>query len=132
MALLTRMLRIQAAVWALAGTAVSVAPSFVLVTLSKQAPLPDYSYLRIIGIMSIGLALMAVLLSQHLEDIWWWAWAFAITDAGIVTVAVLNVLIAKPSVSGAALWWVFAGLNAALAAGLLVGLGRAGQEKPFA
>lgn len=131
MTLLTRMLRIQAAVWALCGTAVSAAPSFVLVTVSGQAPLPDYAYLRILGIISIGFALLAVLLSQHLEDIWWWAWAFAITDAGIVTVAVLNVLLAKPSMSGAAFWWVFAGLNGALGAGLLVGLGRAGQEKPF-
>jgi hypothetical protein len=126
------MLRIQAAIWAVAGTAVSVAPRFVLVSISKQAPLPDYSYPRIIGIMSIGFALMAVLLSQHLQDIWWWSWAFAITDAGIVTVTVLNVLIAKPSISGAALWWAFAGVNSVLAAGLLVGLGRAGQEKPFA
>jgi hypothetical protein len=82
--------------------------------------------------MSIGFALVAILLSQHLEDIWWWAWAFAITDAGIVTVAVLNVLFAKPSMSGAAFWWVFAALNGALGAGMLVALGRAGQEKPFA
>ena len=126
------MLRIQAAVWAVWGTAIALAPSFVLVTLSNQAPLPDYSYIRIIGIMSIGFALMAVLLSQHLDEIWWWSWAFAITDAGVVTVAVLNVLIGKPVISASGLWWIYALVNGALAAGLLVGLARAGQEKPFA
>ena len=132
MALLRRILRIQAAIWGASGAALTVIPRFALVTVSKQAPLPDFTFARIIGIVSIGMALMAVLLSQHLQDIWWWSWAFALTDAGIVTVAVLNVLIAKPSASGAALWWVFAAVNAALAAGLLLGLGRSGQEKPFA
>ena len=132
MTLLRRMLRLQATVWALSGAALTLMPRFVLVTVAKQAPPPDLTFARIIGIISIGLALMAVLLSQHLQDIWWWAWAFALTDAGIVTVAVLNVLIGKPADSGSGLWWLFAAVNALLAAGLLLGLGRAGQEKPFA
>jgi hypothetical protein len=132
MILLRRMLRVQAAVWALAGSAVAVAPSMVLVTIFKQVPYPDYAYVRVSGIMSIGFALLAILVSQRIEDVWWWAWAFAITDAGLATVTALNALVGRPPASGAGLWWIFAALNAALGAGLLVGLRRSGEEKPFA
>ena len=132
MMLLRRMLRVQAAIWALAGSAVAVAPSTVLVTIFKQVPYPDYAYVRVSGIMSIGFALLAILVSQRIEDVWWWAWAFAITDAGLATVTALNALVGRPPASGAGLWWIFAAVNAALAAGLLVGLRRSEDEKPFA
>jgi hypothetical protein len=132
MMLLRRMLRAQAVVWALAGSAVAVAPSLVLVTIFNQVPYPDYAYVRVSGVMAIGFALLAILVSQRLEDVWWWAWAFAITDAGVATVTALNALVGKPPASGAGLWWLFAAVNAALAAGLLVGLNRSGDENPFA
>ena len=132
MIVLRRALKIQAALWALGGIAQVIAPRWFLVTVFRQVPYPDYAYVRVSGVMAIGFALLAILVSQRLEDVWWWAWAFAITDAGVATVTALNALVGKPPASGAGLWWLFAAVNAALAAGLLVGLNRSGDENPFA
>ncbi len=128
MKLLRRFLYYQAAVWAGAGIAIAVAPRFVLVTVFAQPGYADYSYVRVSGILSLGMALLAVLVAQRIEDVWWWSWAFAITDAALVTVTALNALFGSVAAS---LWWIFALTNLALAAGLLYGMAQAGQEKPF-
>jgi hypothetical protein len=52
-------------------------------------------------------------------------------DAAIVTITTLHVLLDLPKGSGALLWWLFSGVNLALGVTLLVGMARAGQEKPF-
>jgi hypothetical protein len=70
--------------------------------------------------------------AQKVEDLWWWAWAFALTDAAIVTITALHALFGVPDGSGVFLWWSFSGVNAAFAAALLAGIGFAAQEKPFA
>jgi hypothetical protein len=103
----------------------------VLIDLFDQVEYTDYAYVRVCGVAAIGLAVLAVLVSRSLEAVWWWSWAFAVTAALVATVTALNALFSVPADSGSLLWWVFAGSNVALAAGLLVGLGRAGQEKPF-
>jgi peptidoglycan/LPS O-acetylase OafA/YrhL len=132
MLLLRRMLRGQAAVWAVCGSIVAVAPSFVLTSMFNQVPYPDYGFVRVCGVMAIGFALLAILISQKLDEVWWWSWAFAITDGGVAIVTAMNALFGKPPASGAFFWWVFALVNGALAGGLLTGLARAGEEKPFA
>ncbi|MBI3648487.1 MAG: hypothetical protein HY240_07055 [Actinobacteria bacterium] len=132
MTLLRRVLYYQAAVWTGCGAAIAIAPRWVLMTLFDQAPSPDYGYVRVSGAMSVGLALVMVLVAQRIEDVWWWSWAFALTDAAIVTITALHALFGLPAGSGSLLWWLFAGTNLALGAGLLVGMARAGHEKPFA
>ncbi len=132
MNLLRRVLYYQAAVWTACGLAIAVAPRPVLQTIFDQVPYPDDAYVRVCGAMSIGLALMMVLVAQKIEDLWWWSWAFALTDAAIVTITALHALFGLPDGSGAMLWWLFAGVNAVFAAALLTGLGFAAQEKPFA
>jgi hypothetical protein len=132
MKLLRRVLYYQAAAWTACGLAVVVAPRWVLQTLFDQVPYPDHTYVRVCGVMSVGLALMMVLVAQKVEDLWWWSWAFALTDAAIVTITALHALFGLPDGSGALLWWLFAGVNAALGAALLAGMGFAAQEKPFA
>jgi hypothetical protein len=128
---LRRSLLAFAVVWAGCGTAVAVVPRWVLVDLFDQVRYPDYAYVRVSGTAAIGLALLAVLVSRSLDSVWWWSWAFVLSAALTATVTTLNAIFSVPPGSGTFLWWVFAATNAALAAGLLVGLGRAGQEKPF-
>lgn len=132
MKLLRTALLVQAGVWAACGLAVAIAPRWVLVSLFDQPAYPDYAYVRVSGAMAVGLALIAVLIAQRLDDVWWWAWGLALVDAAIVTITTLNALVGLPDGAGALLWWIFAGVNAALAAAVLAGMARAGQEKPFA
>jgi hypothetical protein len=134
MTLLQRVLRAQAIVWTVCGLAVIGVPRWVLVTLFGQVPYPDYTYVRVSGAMAIGFSLLAVLVSRRLDDLWWWTWSLAITDAVLATITAIDALVimaSDGSRAGVAFWWLFAALNAALATGLLLGLGRAGQEKPF-
>ena len=131
MTLLDKVLRAQAVVWTAAGLGVVAVPRWVLVTVFKQVPYPDYTYVRVSGAMAIGLSLLAVLVARKIEDVWWWAWTFAITDAALATITGLNALVGARD-SGIVLWWLFSALNALLAVGLLLGIGRAGEEKPFA
>jgi hypothetical protein len=118
-------------VWAGCGAVIVIVPRWALVDVFGQVPYPDYSYVRVSGAAGIGLALLAVLVSRSLDSVWWWSWAFALTTALVATVTALDALFSVPSGAGHVLWWFFAATNAALAAGLLAGLGRAGQEKPF-
>jgi hypothetical protein len=130
MKLLRRALYYQAAMWSACGLAIAIAPGFVLQRLFEQVPYPDDTYVRICGVMSVGLAMLMVLVAQKLDDVWWWSWAFAALDAAIVTITALHVLLGLPKGS-APLWWLFAGVNLVLGGTLLAGMARAGQEKPF-
>jgi hypothetical protein len=131
MLFLRRSLLTFAAVWAGCGAVVALVPRWLLVDLFDQVPYPDYAYVRVSGAAAIGLALLAVLVSRSLDTVWWWSWAFAVTAALTATVTALNALFSVPTGAGHLFWWLFAVSNAGLATGVLVGLGRAGQEKPF-
>jgi hypothetical protein len=131
MTFLRRSLVAFAVVWAGCGAAIALVPRVVLIDLFDQVAYPDYAYVRVCGVAAIGLAMLAVLVSRSLETVWWWSWVFAITAALVATVTALNALFSVPAESGSLLWWTFAVSNAALAAGLLLGLGRAAQQKPF-
>jgi hypothetical protein len=63
--------------------------------------------------------------------VWWWAWAFAVTDAALATVCGLNALIGPVEGSATLFWWLLAAGNVAFGAGLLIGMAGAGEEKPF-
>jgi hypothetical protein len=132
MKLLRRVLYYQAAVWTSCGVAITVAPRWVLRTIFDQVPYPDDAFVRVSGAMAVGLALMMVLVAQKVEDLWWWSWAFALTDAAIVTITALHALFGLPDGSSALLWWSLSGVNAAFAASMLAGMGIAAQQKPFA
>ncbi len=131
MAILRRFLYYTAALWAVCGVAVAAAPHWVLVSLFKQVEFPDYAYVRVTGAMSVGLALLMVLVAQRMDELWWFSWAFVLTGAAIVTITGLHAIFGVPGGSSAVLWWLFAGSNAALTAGLLFGMAMAGQERPF-
>jgi hypothetical protein len=130
--LLRRVLLAQAAVWAACGVAIVIVPHRILHRMFDQPTYPDYTYVRVTGIMSAGLALLMVLVSQRIDELWWWAWAFILMTAGIVTTTGLHALFGGPAGSSPALWWLFAGLNALFLVGLLAGMTAASREKPLA
>ena len=131
MTFLRRVLSAQAALWAVFGLVVGIAPGWLLVTVADQRAPTDDAWFRALGVMAIVLALLMVLVSQRLEDVWWWAWAFAVLEAGTATVFVLHALFGLPEGASAWSWWLLAGVNGAFGALDLVGLGMAAQEKPF-
>jgi hypothetical protein len=129
--LLRRVLTVQAAVWGLCGVAVIVVPHRVIHRVFDQPTYSDYTYVRLAGIMSAGLAVLMVLVAQRIEDVWWWAWAFILTTAGIVTATGLHAVFDGPAGASPALWWLFSGLNALFLVGLLAGMAGASREKPL-
>ena len=131
MKLLRRLLTLQAVLWFLGGLATIAAPGWVLEGLLGQPPLSQYAWVRAGGVMAVVLALLMVLIAQKIEDLWWWSWAFAALDVGIATVFAVTALVGIPDGAPAWPWWLVAAVNGALGAGLLLGMGQAGQEKPF-
>jgi hypothetical protein len=131
MALLRRVLYWQATLWATSALLQLAAPRWVLETVFRQPVAPDVTYVRAMGVMAIAFALLMVLVAQRIEDVWWWSWAFALTDAALATVSGLNALFGPVEGSATTLWWLVAAVNVAFGAALLAGMARAGQEKPF-
>ena len=127
---LRRILYLTALIWGTAGILLIAVPRFLLVTLFGQPEYEEYAWVRIGGIDAVALALLAVLVAHHVEQAWWWTWAFVLVAAGEALVATLNALFGAPPGAGLWLWWLFAGGQWALAAGLVYGLARAGAEPP--
>ena len=132
MTFLRRILKLQATLWAISGLALVFAPSWLTETVAGQPPLGDLAWLRALGVMAIVLALLMVLVAQRLEDVWWWAWAFVVLEAGTATVFALHALLGLPEGAAAWWWWTLAIGNGVIGALDLVGLGLTAQEKPFA
>jgi hypothetical protein len=130
MTLLRRVLKLQAALWALFGLAMAAVPVAVLELLGQPVPL-EGAWLRMFGVASLVLAMLIVLVSQRLDDVWWWSWAFAALEAGTATVLLLNAVIGVPQGASAWAWWTLGIVHLALGALVLIGIGRAGQDKPM-
>ncbi|HEY6567187.1 MAG TPA: hypothetical protein VI341_06690 [Actinomycetota bacterium] len=131
MTLLRRLLKINAALWVLWSLMVLVAPAWVIEDLLGQPPSPGYGWVRASAVMGLVLALLMVLVSQKLDELWWWSWAFAILEIGTATVFTLTALFGLPDGATAWPWLALAVINGGVGAGLLAGMGMAGQEKPF-
>jgi hypothetical protein len=131
MTFLRRVLSAQAALWAVFGLVVGIAPGWLLETVAGQPPITDDAWLRALGVIAVVLALLMVLVSQRLEDVWWWSWAFVVLEAGTATVFVLHALFGLPEGASAWSWWLLAFSNGVVGDLDLVGLGLAAQEKPF-
>lgn len=95
-----------------------------------HSPLPDYGYVRVAGVCSFSLALLMLLVSRRLAEIWWFTWAFVIAAAGTAVVAAFNALLGVPKGASATLWWLFTGASTLFTIGLVAGLARTGSERP--
>jgi len=129
MAILRRALLAFATVWAVCGLAIAVAPRWLLVTWFDQAPSPDYTYVRVCGVAAVGSAMLALMISRRLDDVWWWSWAFVLETGATTLVTGSHALFSDAG--GTWFWWAFAAINAALTAALLVGIARGGTEEPI-
>jgi hypothetical protein len=131
MTFLRRVLNADAAMWTIFGLVVGIAPGWLLETVAGQPPLIDDAWIRALGVIAVVLALLMVLVAQRLDDVWWWAWAFVVLEAGTATVFFLHASFGLPDGAAAWSWWVLACVNGAMGGLLLVGLALAAQEKPF-
>lgn len=131
MTLLRRLLKFNAAFWVLWSLAVMIAPGWVIEDVFGQPESPGYGWVRASAVMGLVLALLMVLVSQKLDELWWWSWAFAILEIGTATVFALTAMFGLPDGVSAWPWWALAVINGGMGAGLLAGMGMAGQEKPF-
>jgi hypothetical protein len=129
--LLRRLLKVQAALWLAWSLAVGLLPRWVFENLFDQPVLVDYVWVRAAAVMGVVLALMMVLVAQRIEDLWWWSWAFALLEVGTATVFAINAVFGVPDGAPAWPFWTLAALNGLFGAGLLVGMGVAGQERPI-
>lgn len=131
MKLLSRTLKAQGGLWALLGLVLLVKPGLVVEQVLGLPPAPETALLRVLGVASVVLAMLMVLVAQHVDETWWWAWAFALLEAGVASVCLLHVLLGAGESAPSLPWWV-AGLVSVMFGALdLAGMGRAGQEKPI-
>ncbi len=130
MALLRRVLYLQALLWSAFGLALAVAPRLVLVSILGQTRYTEYAWVRLAGVASFSLALLMVMVAHRVEELWWWSWAFALMAAATGVVVTLNASFGLPPGASAWMWWVYSGVAWAFAIALAWGLGRAGLERP--
>jgi hypothetical protein len=128
---LRRVLYLEAGMWAVVGSALAVAPRFVLVTVFDQPPQGEFTWLRLYGIQGVGLAMLMVLVAHRIEQLWWWSWSFAMVTAATAAVVVLNAAFGLSPSQSSALWWLFALVALAFSFALLYGLFVSSKEQPF-
>lgn len=130
MALLRTLLYAHAGVWALVGVGLAVIPKAILNGLFDQPNPPEYAWIRLVGILLIGLALFMVLVAHRVEELWWWSWGFVLSTGAVAALFTLNAAFGVDEGASSVLWWVGALVSWGLASGTLLGLSRAGREKP--
>lgn len=129
MLVLQRVLKTQAALWAVFGLALGLIPVRLL-DLLGQLPVTESAWLRLLGIAAVVLAMQMWLVATALETVWWWAWSFVVLQTASATLAVINALFGLDPGAAAWPWWTLGGVSAAFAALGMLGLGRASQERP--
>ena len=132
MSLLRRVLAVGAVVTLVLSVPLVVIPRTIVEGLMGQTPMPDAVWIRLFGAGGVALALFHVLILRKLEDLWWWCWAFVIFDGSVSGIVILHVSTGLPDGSAAWPWWTLAASTAIFAALYVVGLAKAGQEKPLA
>ena len=130
MKLLRAVLYVDAAVWTVTGLLLGLVPVWLLEDVFDQRPLGEYAWVRMAAILGITIAMLMFMVAHRIETLWWFAWAFVLAEGGLTLLCVLNALLGLPEGSDALLWWLFAGVSAAFAAALVLGLGRTGLERP--
>jgi hypothetical protein len=129
-AILRRVLYLDASITALAGVALASAPGWVFETILGQPPALDTAIHRLAGVASISLALLMVLVGHRVEEIWWWCWAFVVLEGGAAAVATLHAAFGLPDGAAAWPWWTLGVASWAFAGVFLWGIARAAEEAP--
>src|SRR5947207_5185663 len=74
---LRRILCLEAALWALLGAALAVAPRQIVVSLFGQPPLSELTWIRLVGVEAVTVAMLMVLVAHRVEDLWCGRWDLA-------------------------------------------------------
>jgi len=125
MAGLRRTLYVGAALTAVFGLVMAIAPHWAIVTVANQPPYPDYAGARMLGVGAFASAMLMTMVGNHVEDNWWWSWAFVVQAGGIALVALTRAIAG----GAAAAWWVLAAVTALQALALVAGLAKTGTER---
>lgn len=128
MAVLRRVLYLQALTWGVVGLGLALLPRLILQVALRQPPLGEQVWARLFGLESVVLALLMVLVAHRLEDLWWWSWAFVFMTAGVAGLFTLNALFGLPEGANPVMWWVGAAGAWAFAVALLRGLSETARE----
>lgn len=129
MKFLRSVLYLDAAVWAITGLLLTFVPALVLEDIFGQVAVGEYSWVRMAAILGICVAMLMFMVAHRIEDLWWFAWAFVLTETALALLALGNALVGLPEGSGALLWWLFALISAGFAVAMLVGLAKTGLER---
>jgi len=132
MSLLRRALGLGAVLLLALAAPLVVIPRTIVEGLMGQEPIADDIWIRLFGTGVIALALFHVLILRKLDDLWWWVWAFVVFDGLSSVIVVAHAAVGVPERSSAWPWWVYGATSALFTALYVVGLAKAGQEKPFA
>jgi hypothetical protein len=132
MTLLRRVLGIGAAALVVIGVPLAVIPGTIVDRVLGQRPIGDDVWIRLFAIALIVIGLFHVLIIRKLDDVWWWCWAFVIFDGVSAIVVIVHAAIGVPQGSAAWPWWLSGAVSGLFTVGYVVGIARAGQEKPFA
>jgi hypothetical protein len=129
-AVLRRVLYLDALVTAVVGLALITAPAWAFETLLGQPAALDTAIHRLAGVASFTLALLMVLVAHRVDVLWWWCWAFVVLEVGAAAVATLHAAFGLPDGAEAWPWWALGLVSWAFAGALLLGIARAGAEAP--
>jgi hypothetical protein len=132
MTVLRRALGLGAVVLLLLAVPLVLVPRTVEESLLGRAPIGDDVWIRLTGVACFTLALFHVLIVRKLDDVWWWTWALVVFDGSVAVIALMHAAVGLPDGSAAWPWWLFGVTAAVFTVLYLIGLARAGAEKPFA
>jgi hypothetical protein len=131
MNLLRRALGLGASLLLVVSVPLVVAPRTIVEEVMGQAASGDDAWVRLFGAAVVALALFHVLILRRLEDLWWWCWAFVVFDGSVSVIALSHAAVGLPG-SAEWPWWLLGSTAALFTALYVIGLAKAGQEKPFA
>jgi hypothetical protein len=132
MTVLRRALGLGATMLLAMGALLVLVPKTIVEVTLGQAAVGDDVWIRLTGAACIPLAMFHVLVIRKLDDLWWWCWAFVLFDGSVAVIAISHAAIGLPAGAAAWPWWLSGTAAAAFTALYLVGLAKAGRERPFA
>jgi hypothetical protein len=126
MAGLRRTLYVGAAGTAIFGLFLAIAPRLSIVTIGSQPPYADYAGARVLGVGAFASALLMTMVANHVEENWWWSWAFVVQSGGIALVALARAIAGGST----AAWWGLFAATALQTLQLVWGIAKTGTERP--
>lgn len=130
---LRRALYVQGGLFLVAGLVLASIPATVVGHVFGEA-LPQsgvQAWIRLSGLQAIALAMLMVMVGHRVEELWWWAWAFAIGTFSMASVVVLNAAFGLSATESSVAWWLFALILIALTSAMLYGLSVSSRERPL-